>query len=60
MTLSGHSPPYSITSSGVICMIMGTVKPSGFAVLKLITSSNFADWPLGSRSRSGGSINQYS
>src|SRR5713101_4501795 len=31
---------YSITSSAVICMISGTVRPSAFAVLRLMTSSN--------------------
>jgi hypothetical protein len=31
---------YSITLSAVICMINGTVMPSAFAVLRLITSSN--------------------
>src|SRR4029450_8535140 len=31
---------HSITSSAVICMIVGTVRPSALAVLRLITSSN--------------------
>ncbi len=31
---------HSITSSAVICMISGTVRPSAFAVLRLMTSSN--------------------
>src|SRR5262245_36050327 len=31
---------HSITSSAVICMISGTVRPSALAVLRLITSSN--------------------
>jgi len=35
-------PPYSITSSAVICMLSGTVSPSAFAVFKLTTSSNLA------------------
>src|SRR5262249_31290223 len=34
------SSPHSITSSAVICMIVGTVRPSALAVLRLITSSN--------------------
>ena len=34
-------PNYSITSSAVICMISGTVRPSALAVLRLMTSSNF-------------------
>src|SRR2546427_9934580 len=35
-----RAPLHSITSSAVICMISGTVRPSVFAVLRLITSSN--------------------
>src|SRR5262245_66489929 len=31
---------HSITSSAVICMISGTVRPSVLAVLRLMTSSN--------------------
>ena len=31
---------YSITSVAVICMINGTVMPSAFAVLRLMTRSN--------------------
>jgi hypothetical protein len=34
---------YSITSSAVICMINGTVRPSALAVLRLMTNSNFVD-----------------
>ena len=32
---------YSITSSAATCRVCGTVMPSAFAVLRLITSSNF-------------------
>src|SRR5262245_51353743 len=35
------APVHSITSSAVICMISGTVRPSAFAVLRLTASSNF-------------------
>ena len=38
-----HRVAYSITSSAVICMINGTVRPSVLAVLRLSTNSNFAD-----------------
>ena len=37
------APPHSITSSAVICMIIGTVRPSVFAVLRLSTNSNLVD-----------------
>jgi hypothetical protein len=30
-----------MTSSAVICMIVGTVRPSAFAVLRLVTNSYF-------------------
>jgi len=33
---------YSIISSAVICRIMGTSRPSAFAVLRLMISSNLA------------------
>jgi len=32
--------PHSITPSAVTCSVSGTVRPSAFAVLRLITSSN--------------------
>src|SRR5262249_48221171 len=35
------APPHSITSSAVICIINGTVRPSDLAVLRLMNSSNF-------------------
>ena len=35
------APLHSITPSAVICMISGTVRPSVFAVLRLMASSNF-------------------
>jgi hypothetical protein len=38
---------YSITSSAVICMISGTVRPSALAVLRLMTSSNFVGCTTG-------------
>ena len=38
---------YSISSSAVICMIMGTVRRSAFAVLRLITSSILVGWITG-------------
>src|SRR5262249_37872859 len=38
---SRHSTAYSITSSAVASSPGGTVKPSAFAVLRLITVSNF-------------------
>ncbi len=52
---SGHLPPsldaarkiHSITSSAVICMIKGTVRPSALAVFMLITSSNLVGWITG-------------
>src|SRR5262249_10560542 len=34
---------HSITSSALACSVSGTVSPSAFAVLRLTTSSNFAD-----------------
>src|SRR5271167_5059758 len=37
---SGFAPPHSITSSAVARSVGGTVRPSAFAVLRLITSSN--------------------
>src|SRR5262245_913036 len=41
-------PPFhSITSSAVICMISGTVRPSALAVLRLITSSNLVGCTTG-------------
>ena len=41
------APVHSITSSAVICMINGTVRPSVFAVLRLMTSSNLTGWRTG-------------
>src|SRR5215468_5748484 len=38
-----RAPPHSITSSALACSVSGTVSPSAFAVLRLTTSSNFAD-----------------
>src|SRR6266487_3645919 len=38
---------HSITSSAVIRMISGTVSPSAFAVLRLMTSSNFVGCSTG-------------
>src|SRR5262249_30578015 len=38
---------HSITSSAVICMISGTVRPSALAVLRLITSSNLVGCTTG-------------
>ena len=38
----GRERRYSITSSAVICTIMGTSRPSAFAVLRLMISSNLA------------------
>src|SRR5262245_50614429 len=38
---------HSITSSAVICMINGTVRPSALAVLRLITSSNLVGCKTG-------------
>jgi hypothetical protein len=38
---------YSITSSAVICMITGTVRPSALAVLRLITNWNFVGCSMG-------------
>jgi hypothetical protein len=35
-----HGTAYSITSSAVICMISGTVRPSAFAALRLMTRSH--------------------
>jgi putative tryptophan/tyrosine transport system substrate-binding protein len=37
---SQHIPVYSITSSARTSSVFGTVRPSAFAVLRLITSSN--------------------
>src|SRR5262249_39174532 len=42
------APPHSITSSAVICMISGTVTPSAFAVLRLMTSSTLVGCITGS------------
>ena len=39
---------YWITSSAVICMICGTVRPSTLAVLRLMTSSTFVGCCTGS------------
>jgi hypothetical protein len=39
---------YSMTSSAVICMISGTVRPSAFAVLRLMTSSTLIGCITGS------------
>src|SRR6266545_759163 len=38
---------HSITSSAVICMISGTVRPSALAVLRLMTSSNLVGCSTG-------------
>ena len=38
---------YSITSSAVICIINGTMRPSAFAVLRLMTSSNLVGCSTG-------------
>src|SRR5262249_47454465 len=38
---------HSITSSAVICMISGIVRPRAFAVLRLITSSNLVGCRIG-------------
>jgi hypothetical protein len=43
----GKQDGYSITSSAVICMISGTVRPSFSAVLRLITNSNLVDCMTG-------------
>ena len=40
---SQQTQPYSITSSAVICMISGTVRPSALAVLRLMIISIFVD-----------------
>jgi hypothetical protein len=37
---SGHTAIHSITSSALASSVGGTVRPSAFAVLRLITSSN--------------------
>src|SRR6516165_829080 len=42
-----HLRDHSITSSAVICMIIGTVRPSAFAVLRLMTRSNFVGCTTG-------------
>jgi hypothetical protein len=46
-----HAPnqalPYSITSSARASRVGGTMRPSVLAVLRLITSSNFAGWMTG-------------
>ena len=41
-SLSDRRAAYSITSSAVICMVSGTVRPSAFAALRLITYWNFS------------------
>src|SRR6202035_4265625 len=41
------APPHSITSSAVICTIMGTVRPSVLAVFRLSTNSNLVDCMTG-------------
>src|SRR5262245_38453034 len=38
---------HSITSLAVICMIIGTVRPRAFAVLRLMTRSNFVGCTTG-------------
>jgi NAD(P)-dependent dehydrogenase (short-subunit alcohol dehydrogenase family) len=38
---ASYSCRHSITSSAVICIISGTVRPSAFAVLRLMNSSTF-------------------
>ena len=40
---------YSITSSAVICIISGTVRPSALAVLRLMTNSNLVGCWTGNR-----------
>jgi hypothetical protein len=37
---SGHCQPYSMTSSAVKIRVCGTLRPSAFAVFRLITNSN--------------------
>src|SRR5262249_4993095 len=39
---------HSITSSAVICMINGTVRPSAFAVLRFMANKNFVGCRTGS------------
>src|SRR6266567_1128873 len=41
------APLHSITSSAVICMINGTVRPSALAVLRLITNSSLVGCSTG-------------
>src|SRR5207247_1228747 len=44
---SVFGPFHSITSSAVICMISGTVRPSALAVLRLIARSSLAGCSTG-------------
>src|SRR5262245_12994694 len=39
MPQGGHPPHHSITSSAAACKVSGTVRPSAFAVLRLMTNS---------------------
>jgi hypothetical protein len=47
MALARCGSRHSITSSAAACSVRGTVKPSVFAVLRLITSSNFVGCKTG-------------
>ena len=42
------APFHSITSSAATCKVSGTLRPSVFAALRLMTNSNLADWTTGS------------
>ena len=46
---AAHAPQqnYSITSSACASSVGGTVRPSAFAVLRLMTSSNFVGYSTG-------------
>src|SRR5262249_24933499 len=45
---SGHCPLYSNTSSARLTSVLGTLRPSALAVLRLIYSSTFVDCCTGS------------
>src|SRR5262249_43489893 len=47
MPQGGHPPHHSITSSARCCKNKGTSSPSAFAVLRLMTSSNFVGCSTG-------------
>jgi hypothetical protein len=53
MALARCGSRHSITSSAAACSVRGTVKPSVFAVLRLITSSNLVGCSIG---RSAGAV----